>query len=199
MKNHLTSQKRMLAALTQPTIAAATILTLLSSTPVFAHVVLDQPTATAGSTYRAALRVGHGCDGLPTTSLKVVLPPVVRGAKPMPKPGWALQVTTVKLDTPYTSHGKTITSHVSEITWTATTPEAALPDAHFDEFVLRATLPSTAGTLWFKVEQGCEANGRTARNLWTQVPSEGSSTRGLDTPAAALQVEAAKDKPASHH
>jgi len=163
---------------------------LLSCQPqAFSHVVLEQPTAMAGENYRAVFRVSHGCEGLPTTGLAVQIPAGVQGVKPMPKPGWVLAVRKEKLAQPYTSHGKTITEDVAEVVWTASSPEYALPEAFYDEFVLRAGLPASAGPLWFKVIQSCEAGDRTGENAWSQVPADGTSTKGLKSPAALLQVQ----------
>lgn len=150
----------------------------------FPHVVLDEPVALAGSSYKAALRVSHGCAGSPTTTITVRLPAGFQGAKPMPKPGWNLSIRREKLAQPYSSHGKQVTGDVSEISWMAATPANWLPDAHFDEFVLRGTLPPTAGALWFKVLQTCE----TGQLDWSQLPREGSSTHGLTSPAALLEL-----------
>lgn len=177
-------------------IAASALLACTAST--FAHVVLDQPMAMAGSSYRAVFKVAHGCEGLPTTGLAVLIPAGVQGAKPMPKPGWALAVRTDKLAVPYTSHGKTVSEDVTEIRWTAQSKDAALPEAHYDEFILRATLPATAGPLWFKIVQTCDDGSRQSRNEWTQIPPEGVSTKGLKSPAALLQVEPGAD-PHAHH
>ena len=181
---------------TTPLIAACVL--LATAQAASSHVVLDQTRAPAGSSYRAVLRVGHGCDGLPTTGISVRLPPGVQGAKPMPKPGWALSVRTEALTTPYSSHGKQVDADVAEITWTAGSKEAWLPDAYYDEFVLRATLPAAPGPLWFQVVQTCDDNGRPVRKAWAQVPSEGVSTRGLPLPAALLQVDPAPEDH-SHH
>ena len=164
---------------------------LLCGNAAFSHVVLDQARALAGSNYKAVFRVSHGCEGLPTTGIAVQLPVGVQGAKPMPKAGWALATTVDTLPQPYVSHGKTVTQDVTEIRWTATNQDAALPDAHFDEFTLRVTLPVAAGPLWFGVVQTCGDGQRQGRNAWTQVPASGTSTQGLKTPAALLQVESA--------
>lgn len=154
------------------------------SAAAHAHVVLAEPVALANTSYRAAFRVGHGCNGRPTTGIRVSLPAGFQGAKPMPKVGWALNVRTEKLDKPYVSHGKTITDDVVEITWTATSPEHALPDAWYDEFVLRGQLAVQGGPLWFKVLQTCD-QGATD---WAEVPATGTSTKGMKTPAALLDV-----------
>jgi periplasmic copper chaperone A len=178
-------------------LATACVL-MASTTTAWPHVVLDQSSATAGSSYRAVFRVGHGCDGLATTGITVHMPVGVQGARPMPKPGWMLDVRKEALTAPYTSHGKRIASDVSEITWTATSKESALHDAHYGEFVLRATLPAKPGVLWFKVVQICDDNGTEVRREWAQQPKEGSDTNGLSQPAVRLQVEPAAQGH-SHH
>lgn len=152
--------------------------------PAYPHVVLDQPAALAGTSYRAALQVAHGCGASPTTVIRIQIPERFRDAKPMPKPGWTLAVTTAPLSQPYTNHGSTVTEGVTEIVWTASSPAYALPDAHFDEFVFRGGLAPVAGPLWFKVVQSC-AQGS---NQWVEVPPSGNSTDGLKSPAALLDV-----------
>lgn len=150
-------------------------------TASFSHIVLENKTAAAGSTYKAVFQVGHGCSGSPTTAIAVQLPAGFQAAKPYPKAGWALAVEPNKL-----------------ISWTANTKETALQSAHFDEFILRGKLPDTAGPLWFKVLQTCE-NGN---NNWADVPATGTSTQGLKSPAALLEVIApsapAAAMPAEH-
>ena len=155
-----------------------------SATASFAHIVLGEPAALASTSYRATLRVGHGCEGSPITALRVTLPAGFKGAKPMPKVGWQLSIKTARLAKPYDSHGKTITDDVSEITWTATAKEYWLLDAHYDEFVLRGGLPAIAGPMWFKVLQTCEKGSID----WAEVPATGASTKGLKFPAALLEI-----------
>jgi uncharacterized protein YcnI len=159
-------------------------LALAPASAAYAHVVLGEPAALANTYYRASLQVGHGCDGSPITALRVTLPAGFRGAKPMPKAGWVLEIKSAKLAKPYESHGKTITDDVTEVSWKAASRDHWLPDAHYDEFVLRGALGSIAGPLWFKVLQTCE----TGSIDWAQTPASGSSTQGLKTPAALLEV-----------
>jgi len=102
----------------------------------------------------------------------------------MPKAGWTVVTQTGKLAEPYTSHGKTYTEGVQDITWTAKSPEDALPADFYDEFILRGTTPSRAGAIWFKVVQSC-AKGV---NAWVDVPASGTSTKGLKSPAALLEL-----------
>lgn len=183
----------------QNTLKITAILLAFTGAPVaFGHVTLENQTAAVGSGYKAVLKVGHGCDGAATRTIRVTIPPGFKGAKPMPKSGWVLTTRNEKLAVPYTSHGKTITQDVAEITWTAAAPANALPDAHYDEFVLRGTLPDAPGPMWFKVLQSCTQG----QNNWSEVPATGTSTKGLKAPAALLNVEAVPapvTAPASHH
>ena len=54
---------------------------------VSAHVTLETPQATIGASYKAVLRVPHGCDGSATTAIRVRIPAGIITVKPMPKPG----------------------------------------------------------------------------------------------------------------
>ena len=71
-------------------ISAAVLLAAVA--PAAAHVGLAQREATVGSTYRAALVVGHGCDGATTTQIRVEIPEGFYNVRPMPKPGWTLEM-----------------------------------------------------------------------------------------------------------
>lgn len=163
---------------------AAGAVPLLLCSQVGAHVVLDEPVALAGQGYKAALRIGHGCEGSPTTAVTVTLPDGFAGAKPQPKPGWIVAVRRGRLARPYESHGRRITEDVTEVSWTAASREHALPDSHFDEFVLRGTLPVREGPLWFKVLQVCEKG----RIDWSEIPASPAAVHGLKRPAALLEV-----------
>ncbi len=152
--------------------------------PSFAHIVLAEPAALANTSYRATLRVGHGCDGAATTALRVTIPAGMRGAKPMPKAGWVLAIKTGKLDKPYDDHGEQISEGVTEISWTAASRDNWLPDAWYDEFVLRGSLHAEAGSMWFKVLQTCSVGSTN----WAEVPAPGASADNLKSPAALLEI-----------
>ncbi len=154
-----------------------------------AHVALQDGAAAAGAGYRATFKVGHGCDGSATTGIAVTIPTGFTGAQPMPKAGWTVRVVSGKLEQPYESHGKKFADGVLEIHWTANTPENALPSDFYDEFVLHGT-PGKPGALWFKVVQTCTQGS----NAWVDIPASGTSTKGMKTPAALLEVQ---DIPAS--
>jgi uncharacterized protein YcnI len=160
-----------------------------------AHVVLEYQVAPAGANYKATFKVGHGCGASPTRQIAVDIPAGMRGARPMPKPGWALDVQREKLVEPYTSHGRSITEDVVRITWTAKTAEDMLPNAHYDEFVLVATTPDKAGTVYWPVRQVC-AEGS---NDWVEVPRPGQAASALKSPAAALEILSSGGAAAHNH
>ena len=89
---------------------------VVGSSNADAHVVLDQRCAPFGSYLRAALRVGHDCEGSATVAITVNLPEEVRGAKPMAKLGWTIERRVEKLTKPYDSHGKSADEEVTAIT-----------------------------------------------------------------------------------
>jgi periplasmic copper chaperone A len=169
-------------------IAACAIFYWASS--AFAHITLEQATVETNATTKATLRVGHGCDGLPTQALRVQVPEGFQGSKPMPKAGWTLSIQRAKLAKPYDDHGKQVTEDVTEVTWTANSREAYVADDQYDEFVLRGKAPATPGPLWFKVSQLCKDGDKTGQNPWLEVPASGTSTKGLRFPAALLNVTA---------
>ena len=157
---------------------------LLSCQQANAHVVLTDQLAMAGSYYKATLRVGHGCGDEPTTSITVKIPAGFEGAKPQPKFGWALTIKKELLPKTYTSHGKTITEDVVEIKWQATSKDFYLPNEQFDEFSFFTRLPAKPGPHWISVRQECVKG----INDWAEIPASGTSTKGLKTPAAILEL-----------
>jgi periplasmic copper chaperone A len=165
------------------------------SLPAQAHVVLAEPSAQADTYYKAVLRVGHGCNGQATTGLRVFIPADFEGAKPQPKTGWNLSTRQETLPQAYVSHGKTVTQDVVEIQWQAASNDTALKDSEFDEFAFFGRLPAQAKALWIKVQQQCVEG----QNAWTQVPESGTSTKGLKSPAALLDVKAAESASPHHH
>ncbi len=158
---------------------------LIATQAALAHVTLEAPKATAGEGYKAVLRVGHACAaGGATTALTVLIPEGVTNAKPMPKAGWAVVVKKIALTQPLLVYGHTLTETAQEITWTASSQEAAIRDDQYDEFVVRGTLPAKAGVLWWRSIQTCD-NGTSE---WTEIPTQGTSIKGLKKPAAPLEI-----------
>ncbi len=105
---------------------------------VHAHTTADPDEGTAGGYQRTAFRITHGCKGSPTTAVTIRMPDGVVLAKPMPKPGWTLEIKTRPLATPVDSgHGFKVREAVSEVTWRG----GRLENAQFDEFVVMLRLP----------------------------------------------------------
>ena len=182
---------------TMKNIAATALFIWTSSAfvPASAHVALEYEVAPAGRSYKASFKVGHGCGASPTRQIAVDIPAGMRGARPMPKAGWTLDVQREKLAQPYTSHGRSITDDVARITWTAKTEQDMLQSTHYDEFVLVAQAPDQAGTLYWPVRQVC-AEGR---NDWVEVPRPDQKPSDLKSPAAALEILPAGGAAAHQH
>lgn len=159
--------------------AAAVAALLLAPAPAArAHVTLETAEAPPNSWYRAVFRVPHGCEGAATIRITVRLPAGITGARPMPKPGWTLTLTPRPDAPPPTGHGAT--PEVGVITWEG----GPLPNAHYDEFVIRFRTPATPGELWIPVLQECEG-GRSTN--WAATPAPGERAA---TPAPRLRVVA---------
>lgn len=159
--------------------AVITVLGLAVAGPAFAHVTLEVPTAAAGSTYKAVLRIPHGCEGKATTSVKVQIPEGFIGVKPMPKAGWQLDTVVSAYKNSYQLHGTELTEGVTEIVWSG----GDLPDAFYDEFVFRGTLAATlpeGTTLRFPTVQLCGD----AEEAWIDV----TGSEDADKPAPALEI-----------
>ena len=177
---------RLFAAQRKARLCALSLLALSASQQLMAHAVLDPGVGTAGSYFKAVVRVGHGCDGSSTKQILVQIPKGFQGAKPQPKQGWKVTIQKAKLDEPYSSHGRLITEDVVELAWEALGPEFYLLDSHFDEFAFTLRLPGQPGFHWVNVIQRCEVG----ETQWTQRPESGTSTKGLKTPAARLEIRA---------
>jgi uncharacterized protein YcnI len=135
------------------TIPFVTLGSLLLATPALAHITLAQTEGQAGSSFRGILVVGHGCEGNPTTAVRVQIPDGLYNVKPMPKPGWELETAIGPYETAFDNHGTQMTEGVTEITWSG----GNLPDDQFDEFTFRGTFGSNLepGAVYFPVLQQC--------------------------------------------
>jgi uncharacterized protein YcnI len=158
--------RRSLLAL--PRLLAGTAGMLLVTSCAFAHITLETQQAPVGASYKAVMRVPHGCEGTATTAIRVRLPDGVIGVKPMPKAGWQLNTITSKYAKPYTLRGAKITEGVTEIAWSG----GKLADAHYDEFVFMGALAEElepGKTIYFPVVQECEKGV----HRWIEIPKDG--------------------------
>jgi uncharacterized protein YcnI len=149
-----------------PVIAAAFV---LAATAAPAHVVLTQTSAKGGSSSVATFRVTHGCDGAPTTALRIAIPESIASARPQPKPGWTLDMDR---------NG----DHVTAITWRG----GNLPSDEFDEFSVLLKLPKDVGPLVFPATQTCKKSVE----QWNEIAQPGQNPHALENPAPVLIITA---------
>jgi periplasmic copper chaperone A len=147
-----------------------------------AHVYLETAEAPANGSYKAVLRVPHGCEGKPTTAVRVQIPEGVIAVKPMPKPGWQLETVKGKYERPYDYFGSQLTEGVKEISWSG----GGLPDDYYDEFVFvgRLTDFQPGTVLHFPTVQEC-AGGV---HRWIEIPAAGQDPDELEEPAPQLEI-----------
>ena len=174
--------------------AMACALTLAIIGSASAHVTLETPEAKVGGGYKAVFKVPHGCEGSATTQVRIDIPEGVIAVKPMPKPGWTIELVRKPYAQAYAFyHGAKLGEGVRQVTWRG----GPLPDEHFDEFVLstyiaRELKPGTA--LVFPVTQTCE-KGAIA---WSDIPAADQDSHDLEHPAPRLLLVAAKSDHAGH-
>lgn len=166
----------MIRSFARASIAAATLAAL--SVPAFAHVTLEVQEAAIGSTYKAILRVPHGCGTEATNVVRVQIPEGFFAVKPMPKAGWKLETVTGAYSGSYDNHGTTVTEGVTEIIWS----DGELPNDFYDEFVFRGTFAGSLepGKFYFPAIQECA----TGEADWLNV----SGAEGGGEPAPSLTL-----------
>ena len=165
--------------------AAVAALVAFAAVSAHAHIVAEPDEGAAGAYVRTAFRVTHGCKGSPTTAVTIRLPADVVQAKPMPKPGWTVDIKIRALDQPVDSgHGFQIRHAVTEVTWRG----GRLDNAHFDEFVLSLRLPNgkAGDTLWFPTLQVCESGTQD----WSTIPAAGHNSHDVPAPAPFIKLKA---------
>ncbi len=78
-----------------------------------------------------------------------------------------------------------------DIKWEANNKDFYLLNKQFDEFSFLKRLPTKSGPRWISVRQECTKG----INDWSEVPASGTSTKGLKTHAALLELLPSKE----HH
>lgn len=162
----------------------AAMFVTLGTTGALAHITLETQQAPVGSTYKAVLRVPHGCKGAATTKVRVRIPEGVIAIKPMPKPGWTLETVKGPYGKAFDYYGTPTSEGVKEVVWSG----GRLLDEHYDEFVLRGYLTSDlkADTvLYVPVVQECEGG---AVERWIEIPTEDKSADDYKSPAPGLKL-----------
>ncbi|WP_262298724.1 DUF1775 domain-containing protein [Microvirga sesbaniae] len=161
---------------------ALTAAALLIAQPALAHVSFENGQANPNSTYKAVLRIPHGCDGKATLKVRVRIPEGIVAVKPMPKAGWKLETAKGAYVKAYQVNGEAVSEGVTDIVWTG-----SLDDAYYDEFVFQARFTDAyqpGATVYFPVVQECDG----ATEEWTQVPAAGEDPHSLKSPAPGVRV-----------
>jgi uncharacterized protein YcnI len=121
----------------------------LTAAPALAHVEVGDSSVAPDGTASITFSFHHGCDGQPTTSLRIQLPEGVTEVEPQPVDGWQSSVTS------------------TEISWTG----GSIPDGDEGNFTAAMRVSGAAGTtIWFPTVQGCPS----AEEAWieTSAPDE---------------------------
>lgn len=128
-----------------------------------AHVDADptQSTVAPDGTATVQFAFDHGCEGQPTTSLRVQIPQGVTDVVPQPVDGWQADVTA------------------TEFSWTG----GSTPDEQQTIFVASMRVSGQEGsTIWFPAVQGCP----TAEEAWIEIPVEGQPEPANPAPGLLL-------------
>ncbi len=166
-------------------VAPVTILMLALAAPAAAHVGIIDGAAVPGGGHgtQVTLRVPHGCDGAPTDTLEVQVPPGVTGVKPRWMAGWVIETeprAAVQPSVAPAASEAPAEAEVGVVRWAG----GPLPDGQYLDFQLLAVFPETPGPLYFPVVQRC---GDT-EVAWVQVPAEGQDEDDLERPAPIVTV-----------
>jgi copper(I)-binding protein len=149
-----------------PTVSVASFASLaFVASAACAHISIDPPVAEAGVPWKGIVRASHGCDSAPTTGIELQLPAGITAVRAQARAGWQLALTPQK------------------VSWTAG-PGQSLAGKDAGDFPLELNLPAGTGPRWLVATQRCGA----VSMEWSQVPSQGTSTEGMKTPAVLLQV-----------
>ncbi|WP_456713972.1 DUF1775 domain-containing protein [Bradyrhizobium sp. USDA 4353] len=171
-------------------IGLAALSAALGSAPAQAHVVLDKPEARIGKTVKAVLAVPHGCEGAATVRLTVQVPEGLIAVKPMPKPGWTIDVKKGAYARAYHFfHGAQLSEGVKEISWSG-----RLEDSYYDEFTFTGFVADTfkpGDVLPIAAIQDCEKG--TAN--WVEIAAPGQDPHALKYPAPLLRLTSAEPPP----
>ena len=160
------------------------LIVLASAGVASAHVGILEDEVEAGTTALITFQFSHGCEGSPTTSIRIQMPENIPTVAPTINANWDVSKTMEALDPPIEgSHGEQLTERVAEVVYTAKTPVA---DGYRDVFVLSVAIPEDAAgtTLFFPTIQTCE----TGETAWIEIPAEGQDHDDLESPAPGVAV-----------
>jgi uncharacterized protein YcnI len=159
-----------------------------------AHVTANSTNAAAGGFGEINLNVPNERDDASTVSLRVQLPTDTPLAfvSVKPVPGWTATTTTTPLDPPVDVEGSQVTEAVSEITWTADTPDAAIAPGEYLVFSISGGPLPDAESLTLPAIQTYSSGEEVA---WVEPTVDGQAEP--EHPAPVLTLAAASDEAAT--
>jgi len=167
--------KTMISALATTAVAA------LAAGSAHAHASFANAPVQPESYVAAVLQVPHGCEGKATNEVQIKLPEGFVFAKPMPKPGWELEIIKGDYQKTYDNHGTQVKSGPVEIRWKG----GNLPDDNYDTFTINGKVSGVeaGGALAFVTTQLCGTDGKVA---WDEIAAPGVDPHSLNAsgPAA---------------
>lgn len=135
-----------------------------------AHVGVSPDAISPGESAVLTFSFTHGCDGSPTTALRITMPEGLASVSPTVDTTWNIAV----------ERGEN--GLVTAVTYAATTPIASdLRGAASMAIRLSEDAPES---LAFPVEQQCESGV----NQWVELATEGEDPHDLESPAPVVQV-----------
>jgi uncharacterized protein YcnI len=137
-------------------LALGAALLALGAIPASAHIrVSPEGDATAGSYAQIAFRVPTEKDNASTTAVQVFLPAdqPLASVSVQPHPGWTAQVNKKTPAQPLQTDDGPVSQVVSDVVFTAQTPQAAIAPGQFDEFSLLVGPLPNAPSLAFPANQ----------------------------------------------
>ncbi|HEY1484825.1 MAG TPA: YcnI family protein [Micromonosporaceae bacterium] len=169
-------------------IGAAGIGVLGFAGAAFAHVTVSPSSAAQGSEAVVTFRVPTESPTASTTKVDLNFPyqtEPIAVVNVEQVPGWTAVVKQAKLTTPLKDDdGNEVTSAVSEIIWTADSPQSAIQRGQFQQFPIQlGPLPTNTSSIAFKVLQ-TYSNGNVVR--WIEAPVAGQPEPDNPTPILTL-------------
>jgi uncharacterized protein YcnI len=162
----------------------------------FAHVTVNPTSAPASAFTVITFRVPTESPTASTTKVDLNLPFQTQPTAVVDVqqvPGWTAVIKQAKLSTPIKDDdGNDVNSAVSEIIWTADTPQSAIQPGQFQQFPIELGPLPTSGSMAFKVLQ-TYSNGNVVR--WIDTPVAGQPEP--DNPTPILTLTPADDSSAS--
>lgn len=150
-------------------VTAAVIVAVLSGVmagPAAAHVTANPDTADAPE-FKVGFALGHGCDGSPTTAVRILVPEGVTDVDPQDGDGWEGEVVE--------EDGAT------QVRWSG----GSVPDGQTFDLVLRGRFTSEADDVtYFPLVQECEQG----EHRWIDIPPTVEEWGTLDEPAPFVRL-----------